>query len=55
MCNWEEEEYIELCISEAQRGNVWWKIGIWRLKEIRRNIEQGVCPICSKKKTGATY
>jgi hypothetical protein len=55
MSNWEEEEYIELCTSEAQKGSAWWKIGVWRLKRTRRNNEQEICPICSKKKTGATY
>jgi hypothetical protein len=24
---------------------VWWKMGVWGLKEIRRNNEQGICPI----------
>lgn len=53
--NWEKKEFIELCTSEAQRGSVWWKIGAWRLKGIRRNNKQEICPICSEKKTGATY
>jgi hypothetical protein len=25
------------------------KMGIWRLKGVRGNIDQGMCPICSKE------
>jgi hypothetical protein len=27
----------------------WWKMGIWKLKSVRGNIEQGTCPMCSKE------
>jgi hypothetical protein len=27
----------------------WWKMGIWRLKGVRGNTEQGMCPMCNKE------
>jgi hypothetical protein len=33
----------------ARRGIGWWKMGIWRLKGVRGNIEQGMCPMCNKE------
>jgi hypothetical protein len=41
--------YIEVCTQEARRGIGWWKMGIWRIKSVRGNIEQGMCPMCNKK------
>jgi hypothetical protein len=48
MNNW-EEVCIELCTDKARRGTVWWKIGIWRLKGVRRNSEHWTCTMCSKE------
>jgi hypothetical protein len=28
---------LELCTSEERRGIGWWKMGIWRLKDVRGN------------------
>jgi hypothetical protein len=42
--------YIEVCTQEARRGIGWWKMGIWRLKSIRGNTEQGMCPMCNKRR-----
>jgi hypothetical protein len=50
MKNREEEEHIELCTREARRGIIWWKIGAWRLKEVGRNSEEGICATRGKKK-----
>jgi hypothetical protein len=27
----------------------WWKMGIWRLKGVRGNTEQGMYPVCNKE------
>jgi hypothetical protein len=47
--NWEKKFYIEVCSQEARRGIGWWKMGIRKLKGVRGNIEQGICPMCSKE------
>jgi hypothetical protein len=49
MNNCEEGAYREICIGEARRRIIWWKIGFWRLNSVRRNAEQGICPIYSKE------
>jgi hypothetical protein len=51
--SWERENYIEVCTFEERRGTVWWKMGIWRLKGMRGNNNQGICPVCRKE--GATF
>jgi hypothetical protein len=33
----------------ARGGIGWWKMGIWRLKGVRGNIEQRMCPMCNKE------
>jgi hypothetical protein len=38
-----------VCIHEAKRGVGWWKTGDWRLKGIRENTDQVMCPICGKE------
>jgi hypothetical protein len=45
--SWEKKLYIEVCTQEARRGIGWWKMGMWRLKGVRRNTEQGMCPMCN--------
>jgi hypothetical protein len=47
--NWEKKFYIEVCTQEARRGIGQWKLDIWKLKGVRRNIEQGICPLCNKE------
>jgi hypothetical protein len=47
--SWENELYIEVCTQEARRGIGWWKIGIRRLKGVRGNTEQGMCPMFNKQ------
>jgi hypothetical protein len=46
---WEKKLYIEVCTQEARRGIGWWKMGIWKLKGVRRNTEQGIYPLCNKE------
>jgi hypothetical protein len=46
--NWEKKLHIEVCTQEARRGIGWWKMGIWRLKVVRGNTEQGMRPMCNK-------
>jgi hypothetical protein len=43
--SWEKEKYTDICIFEERKGIGWWKIGIWRLKGTRGNIDKGVCPV----------
>jgi hypothetical protein len=31
------------------RGIGWWKTGIWILKGVRGNTEQGMCSVCNKE------
>jgi hypothetical protein len=47
--SWEDKLYIEVCTQEAGRSIGWWKIGIWRLKGVTGNTEQGMCPMCNKE------
>jgi hypothetical protein len=47
--NWEKKLYIEVSTQEARRGIGWWKMGVWRLKGVRGNTEQGMCPMCNKE------
>jgi hypothetical protein len=47
--NWEKKFYIEVCTQEARRGIGWWKTGICKLKGVRSNREQGICPLCNKE------
>jgi hypothetical protein len=49
--SWENKLYVEVCTQEARRGIGWWKMGIWRLKGVRGNIEQGMCHILRCKET----
>jgi hypothetical protein len=41
--------YIKICRFEERRGIGWWKMGIWRLKGRKRDIDKGVCPVCRKE------
>jgi hypothetical protein len=47
--SWEKKLYTEVCTQEARRGIGWWKMGIWRLKVVKGNTEQGMCPMCNKE------
>jgi hypothetical protein len=47
--SWEKKLYIEVCTQEARRGVGWWKMGIWRVKGVRGNVEQGMYPMCNKE------
>jgi hypothetical protein len=38
--NWKNKLYIEVCAQEARGGIGWWRMGIWRLKGVKGNIEQ---------------
>jgi hypothetical protein len=47
--SWEKKLCIEACTQEARRGTGWWKMGIWKLKGVRENTEQGMCHVCNKE------
>jgi hypothetical protein len=48
--SWQKEVYTSITTRESSRSIVWWRMGIWRLKGIRKNVEIGICPICRKEK-----
>jgi hypothetical protein len=39
--SWEREKYMDVCTFEERKGIGWWKMGIWRLRGIRGNIDKG--------------
>jgi hypothetical protein len=47
--DWQKEDYTSVTTRESRRNIVWWRMGIWRLKCIRKNVEIGICPICRKE------
>jgi hypothetical protein len=47
--DWQKEDYTSTITLESRRSIVWWRMGIWRLKDIRKNVEIGICPICRKE------
>jgi hypothetical protein len=50
--SWEREKYIDICTFGERKGIGWWKMGIWRLKGMRGNIDKGVCLVCRKEGGG---
>jgi hypothetical protein len=42
-----------ICIFEERKGIGWWKMGVWRVKGMRGNIDKGVCPVCKKEEGGS--
>jgi hypothetical protein len=40
--SWEREKYTDICTLEERKGTGWWKMGIWRLKGMRGNIDKGM-------------
>jgi hypothetical protein len=32
-----------------RRGLGWWKMGNWRLRRMKGNTDQGICPVCRKE------
>jgi hypothetical protein len=44
-----QEDYISITTRESRRSIVWWRMGIWRLKDIRKNAEIAICPISRKE------
>jgi hypothetical protein len=51
--SWEREKYIDICTFAERKGIGRWKMGIWRLKGMRGNIDKGVCPVCRKEGAGS--
>jgi hypothetical protein len=47
--NWQKEDYTSITTRESRRNMVWWRMRIWRLKGIRKNVEIGISPICRKE------
>jgi hypothetical protein len=41
--------HIEVSTQEAVTGIECWNMGIWRLKDMRGNTEQGNVPLCIKE------
>jgi hypothetical protein len=42
-CN---KEYVKCCSRKERLGIAWWRVGIRKLKEIRRGLKKGRCPLC---------
>jgi hypothetical protein len=40
--SWEREKCIEICTFQERKCIGWWKMGSWRLKGMRTNIDKGV-------------
>jgi hypothetical protein len=53
--SWKREKCIDICTFEERKCIGWWKMGIWRLKRMRGNIDKGVlvCPVCRKEGGGS--
>jgi hypothetical protein len=49
--SWEKKLYVEACAQEVRIGIGWWKMGIWKVKGVRGNTEQGMCPMCSEEES----
>jgi hypothetical protein len=47
--DWQKEDYTSKTTRESRRSIAWWRMGIWRLKGIRKDVEIGICPICKKE------
>jgi hypothetical protein len=44
------------CTSDVHNsGIIWRKTGVCRLKGVGKNNDQGICSMCSKEETEATY
>jgi hypothetical protein len=39
-----KEEYVNCCSRKQKAGIAWRGVRIWKLREIRRGIEKGICP-----------
>ncbi|KAJ4444844.1 hypothetical protein ANN_06641 [Periplaneta americana] len=42
---WEQEEYVRLNSRKERTGMAWWRLGIWRLKNKRGNVQKDKCPL----------
>jgi hypothetical protein len=47
--DWQKEDYTSITTRESRRSIAWWRMGIGRLKGIRKNVEIGICPIHRKE------
>ena len=43
---WGKEEYINRCSKNEIMGFAWWRLGVWKLRGIRKNFDRGICPLC---------
>lgn len=41
---WQLEDYITVCTRKEKCGIAWWKLGIWKLRGMRKNYERDKCP-----------
>jgi hypothetical protein len=47
--DWQKKDYTNTTTRESRRRIAWWRMEIWRLKGIRKNVEIGISPICRKE------
>jgi hypothetical protein len=53
--NRENADCMEICTREEIKGVIWWEVGVWTLKWLRRGMEIGYIRYVGKKKKCGTY
>jgi hypothetical protein len=41
---WRKEAYVKCCYTKERNGIAWWRIGIWKMRGIRKGFEKGRSP-----------
>jgi hypothetical protein len=49
---WGKESYIDKCTRKERMGITWLRVGIWKLRGIRRGFERGRWPLCPREGGG---
>jgi hypothetical protein len=40
-----KEAYVNCCYRSKGTGTAWWRIGIWKMRGIRKGLKTGRCPL----------
>jgi hypothetical protein len=43
---WQEEACVNCLYRNDRTGIAWWRIGIWKMRGIRKEFKKGSCPLC---------
>jgi hypothetical protein len=46
MQRWRKEAKVNCCYGNERIGIEWWRVGIWKMRGIRKGFEKGRCPLC---------